>query len=126
MRVLIAEDQALLRERLADLLGEEGCDVAFQAVDGRQAADWLREHPGAVDGLFLDIEMPGLRGLEVAASFPHLPAVFVTAFQDYAAAAWDQAAVDYLLKPVTPGRIAAALARLRRRLAGAAPAAECV
>ena len=70
--------------------------------------------------LFLDIEMPGLSGLEVAKQASgkcHI--VFVTAFDSYAVAAFEQGAVDYVLKPFSPARLATSVARLRERVGGA-------
>ncbi len=74
----------------------------------------------APDALLLDIQMPGASGLDVAASLPEpAPAVvFVTAYDRYAVQAFDAAAIDYLLKPVEPERLARALARLRARRHG--------
>jgi two-component system, LytTR family, response regulator len=77
----------------------------------------------APDALFLDVQMPGPSGLDLAASLPDpAPAiVFVTAFDRYALQAFDAAAVDYLLKPVEPRRLARALQRLRERQPAEAP-----
>lgn len=126
---LIAEDEPLLAAGLqADLarLWPELVIVA-QAGDGRQALALALQHRPRV--CFLDIRMPALTGLEAAqalaedwpddAPFPLL--VFVTAYDQYALQAFDAQAVDYLVKPVDPARLAACVARLKARLQ-AAPA----
>jgi DNA-binding LytR/AlgR family response regulator len=86
--------------------------------DGLQAMQALREHDP--DVLFLDIQMPGLSGLEVArhASGRH-HVVFVTAYDQYAVAAFEEGAVDYLMKPVTADRLATACERVKARVSSA-------
>jgi DNA-binding LytR/AlgR family response regulator len=121
MRVMIAEDQPLLRERLAGLLAQAGCTIVAQHADGVSASRWLKEHPGAVDAMFLDIRIPGVSGLEVAAREPRVPAVFVTAFAEYAVDAWEHQAADYLLKPVTADRVRQAVERIGKRMATGCP-----
>ena len=134
LRLLIVDDEPPARARLRRLLAAlPGVAVVGEAGDGLQAlalADSL--HP---DALLLDVQMPELGGLDVAASLPDLaqggPAVvFVTAYDDYALPAFDAAAVDYLLKPVDPARLARAIERLhlhkgqRGTAAAARPAAD--
>jgi two-component system LytT family response regulator/two-component system response regulator AlgR len=87
--------------------------VVAELEDGPAVLDWLdRGEP--VDALFLDIQMPGLTGLDVSTDLPRpLPVVFVTAHAEHAVRAFEQAATDYLLKPVTAERLAATLQRLR-------------
>jgi len=123
LRVLVAEDEPYNLRRLARLLREQGCEVVAELEDGPAVLDWL-DQGGAADALFLDIQMPGLSGLEVAGETPRgLPIVFVTAFSEHAVRAFEQAAADYLLKPVTAERLALTLERLRERREGApAPA----
>ncbi|HWQ10654.1 MAG TPA: response regulator, partial [Holophaga sp.] len=78
--------------------------------------EWL-EGGGQADALFLDIEMPGATGLEVALDLPkHLPVVFVTAYAEHAVKAFEAAALDYLLKPATAERLDVSLQRVRERL----------
>jgi two-component system LytT family response regulator/two-component system response regulator AlgR len=115
LRVLVAEDEPFNLRRLTRLLREAGCEVVAELEDGPSVLDWLaRGEP--VDALFLDIQMPGLTGLEVSADLPRpCPVVFVTAYAEHAVRAFEQAATDYLLKPVTTGRLAATLQRLRAR-----------
>jgi DNA-binding LytR/AlgR family response regulator len=117
-RALIAEDEPLLRAqlkaRLADAWPE--LDVIAEAENGEQALELIEEHKP--DVVFLDIRMPVRSGIDVARSLGgrfHL--VFVTAYDEYAVAAFEEGAIDYVLKPVTPERIAKVVARVRARLA---------
>lgn len=116
-RVLIAEDEPLMRERLAGMLAScwPEARVVLQAENGNDAWDGFLEHEPEV--VFLDIRMPGLSGLEVAervGDSAHV--VFVTAYDQYAVDAFDAGAVDYLLKPVQLDRIERAVARIRAKL----------
>jgi two-component system, LytTR family, response regulator len=99
------------------LLAFEQIEVIGEARDGATALALVAEH--APDALFLDVQMPGVDGLGVAASLPDpAPAiVFVTAFDHYALPAFDAAALDYLLKPVDPERLARSVRRLCERSA---------
>ncbi len=116
LRTLIVDDEPLAIERLQILTGQQdGISLVGTASDG---ASTLRMVDALAPDLVLcDIAMPDLNGLEVAAAIEALdnpPAVvFVTAFDRYAVAAFDVAAVDYLLKPVSPDRLARALSRVR-------------
>jgi two-component system response regulator AlgR len=119
LRLLIAEDEPLAAERLQLLLSQcRGVDLVGTASDGEGAvrmADAL-----SPDLLLLDIEMPGLDGIEVARALaarqPTPAIVFVTAFDQFAVAAFEVEAVDYLMKPVTPQRLGRALERARDHL----------
>ncbi len=118
MKILIVDDERPARDRLRRLLAQEpGIAAVDEARDGVEAlAQVARLQP---DVLFLDIQMPEIGGLDVAASLP-APAplvVFVTAFDDYALRAFDANAVDYLLKPCDPARLQRAMHKLRERLA---------
>lgn len=137
LRVLIVDDEALARGRLAALVREcpdPRCEVAAECANARQAADWLREHEA--DAVLLDIQMPGAPGTALAAELQRAeraPAVvFVTAHGEHALAAFDLDAADYLTKPVKRDRLFAALQRAARRAPGraqrrdGAPAAEPV
>jgi DNA-binding LytR/AlgR family response regulator len=120
LRVLVAEDEPFNRRRLSRLLREAGCEVVAELEDGPAVLDWLSRGE-AVDALFLDIQMPGLTGLDVVAELLRpFPVVFVTAYAEHAVTAFEQAAADYLLKPVTAERLSATLQRLRARVEGAA------
>jgi two-component system LytT family response regulator len=115
IRALIVDDEAPARERLRRLLGEiDDVEVAGEAADGEQAMEQVVSLKPTV--VFLDIQMPGCTGLEVAASLPsprpHI--VFCTAFDQYAVDAFELSAVDYLLKPVNRARLAKAIERVRR------------
>ena len=118
MHLLIVDDERPARERLRRMLAlEAGIGSVREARDGIEALQMVeRERP---DALLLDIEMPELSGIDLAASLP-APAplvVFVTAHEDYALRAFDSEAVDYLLKPFDQLRLRRALERLRLRLA---------
>ena len=116
LRTLIVDDEPLAIERLQILTGQQdGISLVGTASDGASALRMVDAL--APDLLLCDIAMPDLNGLEVAAAIEAMdnpPAVvFVTAFDRYAVAAFDVAAVDYLLKPVSPDRLARALSRVR-------------
>lgn len=117
LRVVIADDEAVARSRLRRLLAAHSdVTVAAEAADGRSAVDAiLAQRP---DVVFLDIRMPELNGFEVLAELGagETPAiVFVTAFSDHAAKAFDVNALDYLLKPYDPERLAETIDRARER-----------
>jgi DNA-binding LytR/AlgR family response regulator len=128
LRALIADDERLLREQLKVRLTAAWpeLEVVGEARDGLEAvekADALRP-----DIVFLDIRMPGLTGIEAAGEIVALPGwageiVFVTAYDEYAVAAFERGALDYLLKPVEAERLAQTAQRLKARLARRAPAA---
>lgn len=117
MRILIVDDERPARARLHRLLaGEPGIEAIEEAADGIEALARVADF--RPDALFLDIDMPELSGLELAASLPE-PApllVFVTAWDQYALRAFDVDAIDYLLKPFDAARLQRALQRLRARM----------
>ncbi|HTL98594.1 MAG TPA: response regulator transcription factor [Holophagaceae bacterium] len=116
LRVLLVDDEPLARERLARLLRQAGCEVLAELAHGPDLLAWLSKG-GEVDGLFLDIHMPGGSGWEILAELASPPPViFVTAFPEHASRAFDAQAVDYLLKPVYEDRLEQALSRLRAHL----------
>jgi DNA-binding LytR/AlgR family response regulator len=121
-RILIADDEPLLRNELRGLLAAlwPEAHILPDARDGFEALRLAREL--APDAAFLDIRMPGLDGLELAATFgSRTHVVFVTAYNEHALAAFEQGAHDYLLKPVDAARLARAVDRLRERLLQAPP-----
>jgi len=130
MRLLIVDDERPARERLRRLLAQEAASAGIDAVD--EAADGFealaRIEACRPDAIFIDIAMPELSGIELAASLPD-PAplvVFLTAHGRYALQAFEVDAIDYLLKPCDSTRLRRALQRLQMRLddgrAGKAPA----
>lgn len=114
---VIAEDEPVLRTELCEHLASLWPEMRVVALaeDGLQALQALDSF--APDLLFLDIEMPGLSGLEVAARASRRShVVFVTAYDKYAVAAFEQGAVDYVLKPFSAARVALTVSRLKERL----------
>jgi two-component system LytT family response regulator/two-component system response regulator LytT len=120
LRAVLVDDEALAREELGFLLGQlGGVEIVGEAGNGLDAVETIdRLQP---DLVFLDVQMPGLTGFEVARRLLEAEAaaqiVFVTAFDQHAIEAFEVNAVDYLLKPVDPGRLDTAVQRARRRIA---------
>ena len=119
LRLLIADDEPLAAERLQLLLAQcEGVDLIGTASDGEGAVRMAEAL--TPDLMLLDIEMPGLDGIDVARSLaerrPSPAIVFITAFDQFAVAAFEVEAVDYLMKPVDPFRLQRALDRARSYL----------
>ena len=117
---LIAEDEPMLRAQLKSRLAEAWPELAIiaEVANGADALAMVDAHQP--DIVFLDIRMPVKSGIEVARALEgRCHAVFVTAYDEYAVAAFDEGAVDYLLKPVSQERIAKVVARLKSRLASA-------
>lgn len=125
MRILIVDDERPARDKLRRMLVQEhGISAIEEARDGVEALEKVASF--APDAIFLDVQMPEVSGLEVAASLPQ-PAplvVFATAFDEYAVPAFDANAIDYLLKPFDATRLQRAMQRLRERLAARATQAE--
>jgi DNA-binding LytR/AlgR family response regulator len=120
---LIADDEPLLRDALQRMLALSWpeLEVVAQARNGRDAIDQFEAlRP---DVCFLDVHMPGTTGVEAARHIGHRAhLVFVTAFDQYAVQAFTHGALDYLVKPVEPARLAETVKRLRERLLAAQPA----
>lgn len=119
LKAVIAEDETTLRDELRETLATVWPDLSIvaEAADGLSALRSLEEF--APDVLFLDIQMPGLSGLDVArqaSGKSHV--VFVTAYDKYAVAAFEEGAVDYVMKPVTPERLVETVRRLKARVGG--------
>jgi len=119
---LIADDEPLLRASLRRQLAECWPElvVVAEARNGPEALELFERHQPAI--CFIDVHMPGLSGIDVASQIgrrAHL--VFVTAYDQYAVQAFEQGALDYLVKPVQLARLAGTVTRLRERLAAARP-----
>jgi DNA-binding LytR/AlgR family response regulator len=115
---LIADDEPLLRERLAAVLARLWPELIIvgQARNGREAVELFDDE--APDIAFLDVHMPGLNGLEAARAIgSRAHVVFVTAYEQYAVQAFEQGALDYLVKPFEEARLADTVRRLRDRMA---------
>jgi len=122
LRAVIAEDEPVLRQELKETLARLWPEllICAEVEDGIEAAHALETH--APDIVFLDIEMPGMNGLEVARQASgRCHVAFVTAYEKYAVAAFEQGAVDYVMKPFSPARLATTVARLRQKV-GTVPA----
>jgi DNA-binding LytR/AlgR family response regulator len=122
---LIADDEPLLREALVRMLSSAwpALQVVAQARNGREAIELFDRHRPNI--CFLDVRMPAKSGVEAAQHIggqAHL--VFVTAFDQYAVQAFAQGALDYLVKPVEPARLAETVLRLQERLRAAQPAID--
>lgn len=122
-RALIADDEPMLRDELVELLAQAWPElhIVAQARNGREAVALFETQQPEV--CFLDVQMPGLSGVEAARVIgrrAHL--VFVTAFDQYALQAFEHGVLDYLVKPVKPARLAETVARLQERLRVAQPA----
>jgi DNA-binding LytR/AlgR family response regulator len=114
---LIADDEPLLRQRLASLLVRTWPElrIAAEARNGREAVELFETHTPQV--VFLDVHMPGLSGIDAARSMVgRAQIVFVTAYEQYAVQAFEQGAIDYLVKPFDGARLAQTVARLQERL----------
>jgi len=126
LRVVVVDDEPLPRQRVVDLVWQHpSLTLVGEATNGTEALDVIVELEP--DLVFLDIQMPEIDGLQVAASLgdDDPPAiVFVTAFDEYAIRAFEVDAIDYLLKPVTPERFTAAVDRVAKRLDRPEPSAQ--
>ncbi|MBP7658229.1 LytR/AlgR family response regulator transcription factor [Pseudoxanthomonas mexicana] len=124
-RGVIAEDEELLRTALSSLLKEAWpqLQIVAECEDGASALESIAELQP--DVAFLDIRMPGLTGIEVARGLadasPRTQVVFVTAYDQYAIDAFEQGAIDYLLKPITRERLLATVQRIQARAAAGHP-----
>jgi two-component system LytT family response regulator len=118
IRVFIADDQPMARERLMSLLAAEpGIELAGAAASGPEAVEGIRQ--AQPDLVFLDMQMPGMDGFKVIEAIgveQMPPTVFVTAYDEYAVRAFEVQALDYLLKPFGRHRFQSALARARKHI----------
>lgn len=127
LTVLVVDDEAPALSELVYLLQEDShIGEVLSAESGAEALRLLQLHD--VDGVFLDIHMPGLSGVELAGVLARFrdppPVIFVTAFEDHAVEAFQLNAVDYVLKPIHPGRLAEAIRRLVSVTTPTGPAAQ--
>jgi DNA-binding LytR/AlgR family response regulator len=114
---IIADDERLMREQLRARLTEVWPDlqVLAEAKNGEEAVAAVRDH--CPDLAFLDIRMPGMTGIEAARHIGDAcHVVFITAYNEYAVDAFEHGAIDYVLKPAEPERLAITVARLKQRL----------
>ncbi len=117
LRVAVVDDEPLARARLSRLLEKLGCEVQGIFTSSRGLLRGLKEM-GPLDGLFLDVQMPGLSGLDLLEWQPNLPpVVLVSAYSHYAVQAFEKAVVDYLKKPVWETRLRTSVQRLMDRAA---------
>ncbi len=115
LRAIIVDDEPLARQRIRDLLAAEDVLVIGECEDGLQALQAISEqHP---DLIFLDVQMPGVDGFELLRLLepPRPMIIFTTAFEAYAVRAFDEHALDYLLKPIDAARFRESLARATAR-----------
>ena len=122
-RAVIADDEPLLRAQLRARLAKLWPELAIvhEMENGRDIEQVIAAHSPSL--FFLDIHMPGVNGLEAARTVGRRAhVVFVTAFDQYAVEAFEQGAIDYVLKPFNEERLADTVGRLRERLAGVPPA----
>ena len=124
LRTIVVDDEQLARDELRYLLEQlGGVEIVAQAGNGVEALRVIEEYQP--DLVMLDVQMPGLTGFEVARRVFQAglesQLVFVTAYDQYAIDAFEVNAVDYLLKPVEPERLATAVERVRKRLAAEKP-----
>jgi two-component system LytT family response regulator len=122
LKALIADDEPLARERLRFLLSNDPeVEIAGECRNGGEVIDALQD--SRIDVLFLDIQMPGTSGFDVFEEIgpTEMPTtVFVTAHNQYAVKAFEVHALDYLTKPVEPGRMIETLARVKEQIASKA------
>ena len=118
LRVLIVDDEPLARQRIEDVLvKEDSIDIVGAASNGSEAVEMIRRL--SPDLVFLDVQMPGMSGLDVVDTMgpEQMPAtIFTTAYDKFALKAFDRAAVDYLMKPFDDERFSQALRRARKTI----------
>ncbi|MEO5961597.1 MAG: response regulator, partial [Opitutaceae bacterium] len=119
MKALLIDDERLARSELRRLLAEfPEIEIAGESANAKQAREQLAGLKP--DLLFLDVQMPGETGMELLESLeppaPHV--IFTTAYDEFAVKAFELNALDYLLKPVDPARLAAAIGKLHEKIAG--------
>ncbi len=115
MNALIIDDERMARNELKRLLSAHAdIEIVGEANTGEQALELISRL--APDVIFLDVQMPGMTGFELLERLDNVPQViFTTAYDEYALKAFEVSALDYLVKPVAPGRLAGAITKLRPR-----------
>ncbi len=117
-KILIVDDEPLALAHLRYLLASQGIQHIFEASNAAAALQLAEEQ--RPDVLMLDIQMPGLDGLQLAGALQHMTPppllIFTTGYSEYAVDAFERGAIDYLLKPISPERLARTLVRVRERL----------
>jgi two-component system LytT family response regulator len=121
MKALIIDDERMARQELRRLLkAHPDIEIVGEANTGEQALELIRGL--APDVIFLDVQMPGMTGFELLERLDDVPQViFTTAYDEYALKAFEVSALDYLVKPVAPARLAGAVTKLRPRQDGIRP-----
>lgn len=127
LKALIVDDEAPARAELRYLLENiEGVRVVGEATNTEEALELIEALP--YDVVFVDIQMPGLTGLEAVARLSTLPSppavVFVTAYSEHAVKAFELDAIDYLVKPIDEERLSQTISKIMRQQNGRAPASE--
>lgn len=124
LRIGICDDELQARETLRfaleKLIDEKNETISYEFSNGKSAVNWIKNHPGELDLLFLDVEMDSLNGMEAAAKIRSFDAtlllVFVTGYNDYMQEGYQVDAMDYLIKPFSTERLRHLLTRVRARL----------
>lgn len=124
LRIAICDDEAeardALRFQLEKALIEKSEEIVYEFSAGTNAVSWLRKHPGEVDLLFLDIEMKDLSGMETAQQIrtfdEQILIVFLTGYAEFVFEGYSVGALDYIIKPVTAGKLTELLQRVRMKL----------
>lgn len=117
LRAIVVDDEELALKRSVRLLELEECEIVAQFGSGYDLLKWAETHSMEdIDFLVLDVQMPGLNGIEILAELVSPPpAIFITAYSEYAIKAFEECAVDYILKPVTRDRLKKTLDRIRNK-----------
>lgn len=121
LRIAICDDEIMAREALRfaleKVMQEPRESIVYEFSSGESAAKWIKNHPGEIDLLFLDVEMKGMNGMEAATeirkSDAHIKLVFVTGFTDYVFQGYQVDALDYIVKPASKEQIKVLLERVR-------------
>lgn len=129
LRIAICDDETDFRDALRfcleKILIEDAEKIVYEFSSGTNAASWLKNHPGEIDLLILDVEMKGLNGMETAEQIrtfdTQLMIVFVTGYADYVFDGYRVGALDYLIKPVTEEKLRQLIGRVREKSAKEEP-----